>query len=242
MPELLWWQWALGAFCGFLVGVAKSGVPGLGMVAVPLMIFAVGDARASIAWLLPMLILADFMALLYWRRHADTKLLLRLAPWVVVGLVLGAFALQLAEGPMRFLIGIVVLAMLLIYLVRRFRPGLLSGALPPGPYGIAGGFSTTVANAAGPVMNIYLLSMGLTKEQFMGNTVWFFAIINLFKVPVYAYYDLFSWPSLTFNSLLAPVILLGAFTGRWLFMHIPQRVFEGFVIVTTILSTILLFR
>lgn len=242
MPELLWWQWALGAFCAFLVGVAKSGVPGLGMVAVPLMIFAVGDARASIAWLLPLLVLADLMALVFWRRHADVKLLLRLAPWVLAGLALGAVALSLDEEPMRLLIGIVVLVMLVIYLVRRFRPGLLSGALPPGPYGIAGGFSTTVANAAGPVMNIYLLSMKLTKEQFMGNTVWFFAIINLVKIPVYTYHDLFSIPSFTFDAILAPAVLMGAFAGRWLFMHIPQPVFEGFVVVTTILSTILLFR
>ena len=206
------------------------------------MIFAVGDARASIAWLLPLLVFADFMALLFWRRHADVKLLLRLAPWVLVGLVTGAFALALDEHIIRPLIGIVVLVMLLIYLLRRFRPALVTGTLPPGPYGIAGGFSTTVANAAGPVMNIYLLSMKLTKEQFMGNTVWFFAIINLLKVPVYAYHDLFAWKSLTFDAILAPSVLLGAFAGRWLFNHIPQPVFEAFVIVTTVISTILLFR
>ncbi len=242
MPELLWWQWALGALCAFLVGVAKSGVPGLGMVAVPLMILTVGDARASIAWLLPLLVLADLMALIFWRRHADLKLLLRLAPWVLAGLVAGGFALTLDERTMRPLIAGIILVMLAIYTIRRFRPDLISGSMRPEPYGIAGGFSTTVANAAGPVMNIYLLSMKLTKEQFMGNTVWFFAIINLFKVPVYAYHDLFTWKSLAFDAWLAPAVLIGAFTGRWLFMHIPQPVFEGFVIATTVLSTLLLFR
>ncbi len=242
MPELLWWQWALGALCAFLVGVAKSGVPGLGMVAVPLMILAVGDARASIAWLLPLLVMADLMALLFWRRHANLKLLLRLAPWVLVGLLAGAFALSLEERAMRPLIAAIILVMLGIYTVRRFRPDLLSGSLRPELYGIAGGFSTTVANAAGPVMNIYLLSMKLTKEQFMGNTVWFFAIINLMKVPVYTYHDLFTWKSLAFDVLLIPAVLIGAFTGRWLFLHIPQPVFEAFVIATTVLSTLLLFR
>lgn len=242
MPDLLWWQWALGALCAFLVGVAKSGVPGLGMVAVPLMILAVGDARASIAWLLPLLVLADLMALVFWRRHADVKLLLRLAPWVIAGLVLGGFALVLDEAVMRPLIAGIILVMLGIYTVRRFRPDMLSGSMRPELYGVTGGFSTTVANAAGPVMNIYLLSMKLTKEQFMGNTVWFFAIINILKIPVYSYHDLFTWTSLTFDAVLAPPVLLGAFTGRWLFLHIPQPVFEAFVIATTVLSTVLLFR
>jgi uncharacterized membrane protein YfcA len=242
MPELQWWQWALGALCAFLVGVAKSGVPGLGMVAVPLMILAVGDARASIAWLLPLLVLADLMALLFWRRHADLKLLLKLAPWVLIGLLAGAYALVLDERVLRPLIAAIILVMLAIYAIRRFRPNLLSGSMRPELYGVAGGFSTTVANAAGPVMNIYLLSMKLSKEQFMGNTVWFFAIINLLKVPVYSYHRLFSWESVTFDTLLIPAVLAGAFTGRWLFLHIPQAVFEAFVIATTVLSTLLLFR
>lgn len=241
MAEIAAWQWALGALCAFFIGVAKSGVPGLGMVSVPLMILAVGDARASVGWLLPILITADFCALYFWRRHADAKLLLRLAPSVLFGLIAGGFALGLSERYIRPLIAAIVLAMLLVYLIRRFRPSLLP-VLHPGPYGFAGGFSTTVANAAGPVMNLYMLSMNLTKEQFMGNTVWFFLVINLCKVPVYAYHGLFTRTSLGFDAMLIPAVLLGTLTGRWLFLHISQAVFEGFVIVTVVVSTILLFR
>lgn len=242
MPDLHWWQWGVGALCAFLIGVAKSGIPGLGMAAVPLMILAVGNARSSIAWLLPILIFADLMALYFWRRHADVRVLLRLAPWVLVGFVAGALALSLDEAYLRPTIAIVVLGMLAIYLIRRFWPNLISGSLPPAPYGFAGGFSTTVANAAGPVMNIYLLSMKLPKEQFMGNTVWFFFIINLMKVPVYTWHGLFTAQSLAFDAVLIPAIVIGALTGRWLFLHIPQPVFEWFVIVSTVVSTLLLFR
>ncbi|MCC7340211.1 MAG: sulfite exporter TauE/SafE family protein [Bryobacterales bacterium] len=242
MAEIAAWQWALGALCAFFVGVAKSGVPGLGMVTVPLMILAVGDARASVGWLLPILVTADFCALYFWRRHADAKLLLRLAPSVMLGLVAGGFALGLSERYIRPLIATIVVAMLVVYLVRRFRPTWLPSGLHPAPYGFAGGFSTTVANAAGPVMNLYMLSMHLTKEQFMGNTVWFFLVINLCKVPVYTYHGLFTRTSLGFDAMLIPVVLLGTLTGRWLFLHISQAVFEGFVIVTVVVSTFLLFR
>jgi len=242
VPELHWWQWALGALAAYSVGIAKAGIPGLGMVAVPLMVLAVGNARASIAWLLPLLILADFLALLYWRRHADVRVLLHLAPWVLVGYAAGGAALALDETYMRHLIAVIILLMFSVYLFRRFRPNALLGSLPPAPYGFCGGFATTVANAAGPVMNIYLLSMNLPKEQFMGNTVWFFAIINLLKVPIYASYGLFDAQSLTFDVTMIPAVVAGAITGRWLFEHIPQAVFEGFVIVTTLVSTLLLFR
>jgi len=242
VAEIAAWQWALGALCAFFVGVAKSGVPGLGMVTVPLMILAVGDARASVGWLLPILVTADFCALYFWRRHADAKLLLRLAPSVMLGLVAGGFALGLSERYIRPLIATIVVAMLVVYLVRRFRPTWLPSGLHPAPYGFAGGFSTTVANAAGPVMNLYMLSMHLTKEQFMGNTVWFFLVINLCKVPVYTYHGLFTRTSLGFDAMLIPVVLLGTLTGRWLFLHISQAVFEGFVIVTVVVSTFLLFR
>lgn len=242
MPDLSLWQWLLGGLAAFCVGVAKSGIPGLGMVAVPLMILAVGDARASVGWLLPILVTADVFAVFFWRRHADWKLLLRLAPWVLVGLAGGAFALNLSDRQLKPLIAVIILVMMGIYLVRRLRPGVLPADMHPAPYGIAGGFSTTIANAAGPVMNLYLLSMRLSKERFMGNTAWFFFIINLCKVPIYNYHGLLSTQSLTFDVVLIPLVLMGAITGRWLFLHIPLQVFEAFVIVTILIATGFMFR
>lgn len=241
MPELALWQWLLGASCAFFTGVAKSGLPGLGMVAVPLMILAVGDARASVGWLLPILITGDFCALYFWRGHANAKLLLKLLPSVLLGLVAGAFTLGLSERYIRPLIAAIVLAMLGVYLIRRFRPSWLP-TLHAGPYGFAGGYSTTVANAAGPVMNLYLLSMNLPKEQFMGNIVWFFLVINLSKVPVYVFHGLFTHSSLAFDAAMIPVVALGAIGGRWLFSRISQSVFEMIVLAMVVVSTILLFR
>jgi len=45
LPHLTIWQWLLGAFCALAVGIAKTGVPGLGILVVPLMVLTVGDAR-----------------------------------------------------------------------------------------------------------------------------------------------------------------------------------------------------
>ena len=94
MPELHTWQWLLGALCAFFVGVAKTGVPGLGAMVVPLMVLAIGDARLSAGYLLPVLITADLFAVYYWRKHASAWKLFSLAPWVLLGLAAGSFALR----------------------------------------------------------------------------------------------------------------------------------------------------
>ena len=71
MPDLAPWQWLLGTFCAFMIGVAKTGAPGVGTMVAPLMVLMVGDARMAAAWALPVLSTADVFAVVYWRRHAE---------------------------------------------------------------------------------------------------------------------------------------------------------------------------
>ena len=108
-------------------------------------------------------------------------------------------------------------------------------------YGIAAGFATVVANAAGPIMNMYLLTRGLSKEQFVATGAWFFFIVNLAKVPVYVWFGLFSVQSLVFDALMAPIVIAGGFAGLWLIRRVPQRVFEWLVVVLTSVSLYFLF-
>ena len=115
MPlSLAAWQWLLGAAVAFNVGVAKTGVPGLGILIVPLMVLVVGDVRQSAGWLLPVLCTADVFAVIYWRRHAAANRLFQLAPWVLIGIALGAAALSLNERVLRPVVGAIVLIMLLV--------------------------------------------------------------------------------------------------------------------------------
>jgi uncharacterized membrane protein YfcA len=242
MPDLDWWQWLLGAAAAFSVGVSKTGVPGLGILVVPIMVLAVGDARQSAGWLLPILCMADVFAVVYWRRHAAATRLFSLAPWVVVGLFGGAMALSLPETRIRVIVAAIIAVMLMIYLKRRLAPGPEEIQVSPAPYGIAAGFATTVANAAGPVMNLYLLSKRLPKQEFVATGAWFFFIINLAKVPIYIWHGLFSLRSLTFDALMFPAVMGGALTGRWLIHRIPNRLFEILVVMLTAISLGFLFR
>jgi uncharacterized membrane protein YfcA len=241
MPHLASWQWLLGIFSAFMIGVAKTGAPGVGTMIAPLMVLTVGDARLAAAWTLPVLSTADVFAVLYWRRHAEARQLFSLIPWVLVGIAGGALALRLNELIIRRIIGVIIVGMLLVYLWRRFRPtGEVEGN--PAFYGVCAGFATTLANASGPVMNLYLLTKKLPKEKFVATGAWFFFVVNLLKVPVYASYDLFSWASLLFDLLMVPAVLAGALAGRWLIRHTPQHVFEVLVIALTAVSCLFLFH
>lgn len=239
------WQVLVGAFAGFLIGVSKTGVPGVGILVVPLLAEVFGG-RASVGTMLPMLIVGDVFAVLWYRHHAQWNRLIELIPWVVVGMAIGAFLLwRLGEtGGGRDLlepiIGTLILIMLVVHLLRqrwgdRLTPRSLAGVATTGA---AAGFATTVSNAAGPIMGIYLTSLGLPKEQFMGTSAWYYFTVNLSKLPVFVALSLvnparpiITGHSLLFNLLVVPVIIAGVYWGRWLLPRIPQRTFDAVVLV-----------
>jgi len=242
MPELALWQWLVGSFCAFMIGVAKTGAPGIGTLVAPLMVMMVGDAREATAWTLPVLCTADVFAVWYWRRHAEARQLFSMAPWVLAGLAGGAAALSLSELAIRRMVGGIIVGMMLIYLWRRMQPAESQVHGSPAFYGVATGFASTVANAAGPVMNLYLLTRRMPKEQFVATGAWFFFVLNLVKAPVYAWYGLYSRGSLLFDMTMVPLVLAGALAGRWLVYRMPQRLFEVLVIGLTAVSCLVLFR
>jgi uncharacterized membrane protein YfcA len=100
--------------------------------------------------------------------------------------------------------------------------------------GLLGGITTMIGNLAGPVMALYLLSMRLPKNEYIGTAAWFFLAINLFKVP----FHIFSWQSIDVNSLMLnliclPFIALGAWCGIWLVKRIPEKYYRWLVIAMT---------
>ena len=240
MPHLAFWQWLLGGFSAFTLGAAKSGLPGGGTLAIPMMVLVVGSARYAAAWTAPILITGDIFAVFYWRRHADARKLLALIPWVVLGGTGGAFALNLDEQVLRRIVGTIVAVMLILFALQR-RGWFSQISRGAWMYGVAAGFATVVANAAGPIMSMYLLTRGLTKEQFVATGAWFFFIVNIAKVPIYIWFGLFSAESLVFDAMMAPLVIAGGFAGLWLIHRVPQRVFEWLVVVLTTVSLYFLF-
>jgi uncharacterized membrane protein YfcA len=235
----------LAAIAAVMVGVAKTGVPGFGILAVPLMVLAVGDARRSAGWLLPLLCVADLFAIHVYRRHAQVRRLFGLLPWVLAGMAAGALALAAPERVLRRGVAAIVFVMIAI---RWFRDRAPAAAAPAAPdrwwqaagYGTSAGFATTVANAAGPVMNLYLLARDLPKQEFVATGAWFFFAVNLMKLPVYAGHGLIDRRSLLHDAMLVPAVVAGALLGRTVLRKLPQKTFETLVMALTVGAAALL--
>lgn len=97
-----------------------------------------------------------------------------------------------------------------------------------------------VANAGGPVMAMYFLSAGFPVKAFLGTAAWFFAVINIVKLPIMAGLGLFTREVLTLDLLLVPLVVIGSLFGRWIASRIQQRTFEYVVVLGTVLGALYL--
>lgn len=239
--------------CAMLIGMSKTGLSGLGLLVVP--IFAgVFGGRPSVGIVLPMLIIADVFAVIYYNRHADWKYVFRLLPWALAGILLALWVgSSISDVLFRKIIGLVVLTgigLMIFQDVRKYLQDKNKGSEPPVPthpvfsaaMGLTGGFATMIGNAAGPVLSLYLLSMRLPKNQFIGTGAWFFLIVNLIKVPLHVFFwKTISLSSIKFNLMLALPILAGAVAGVYLVKLFPERWYRIFIIVSTVLAAGFLF-
>lgn len=227
---------------GAIIGLSKSGLPGLGILAIPLFASVI-PARESTGFILPMLITGDIIGVAMYRQHAQWHHLWKLFPWTLAGIIAGWRALGwLNNDQLRPLIGAIVLIMLSLNFWRQRHPDL-KDLIPTGWWfaavvGLLAGFTTMVANAAGPIMVIYLMAMRLLPVAFIGTSAWFFLLINATKVPFSAHLGLISPASLTFNALLFPCIALGAVIGYFFAKRVPRHVFEWLVQVLAAVGAI----
>ena len=239
-------QWLLAILAAFIVGFSKAGFGGVGMLSVILLAAAMpGHEMESTGTLLPMLIAADLFAASAFRREVDWRLLFNLLPPAVLGVVLGTIWMhQISDLNFRPLIGGLVLALAAFHLYRKANPSFLQSPPSAKPFawgaGILAGITTMLANAAGPVMNLYLLAMRLNKMQLVSTAAWYFLIVNLIKVPFSAGLGLMSAESLKFNLWLLPVIIAGVFTGKRLLHAINQRWFDRILFALICLSALYL--
>jgi uncharacterized protein len=237
-------DWTVLITAAVLVGFAKTAIGGIGAIATGL--FAtVLPARESTGALLPLLLAGDLIAVLTYRRHADWALLARLFPSVAAGVVLGAGFVAVADDTaMRRTIGALLLVLVALTLVQKWRGAALrvGGRAASRAFGLLAGFATMVANAAGPVMSIYLLAAGAGMLGFLGTGAWFFLLVNLFKLPFSIGLGLIDGGSLRTDALLLPALAVGAGLGRLVVGRLDRDVFERLVLFFTAAAGVHLVR
>ena len=239
-------QWIAIGFAVFLLGVSKSGIKGISIIIVVILAFVFGE-KASTGILLPMLVCADILAVIHYNRHAQWKYIKKLAPWMVIGVLVGVWVgNDISEVIFKRLMAIIIIGSVLImfYSENRKSNKIPSNKLFSTGTGFLAGFTTMIGNLAGPISNIYFLAMRFPKNEFIGTAAWLFFIINVFKLP----FHFFIWKTVTLetlalNSVLIPAVILGFFLGAYIVKLISNVNYRRFIlIVTAIGGVILLFR
>lgn len=226
-------DWVFLALGAALVGIAKTAINGAGALAVVLFAMAL-PARESTGALLPLLLVGDLIAVAIYRQHVDWRLLGKLLPAVVPGLLLGMMFLGVAgDRTVQVVIGVMLLVLLGVQLWRGPGLGAQSARTARAERvalallaGVGAGFATMTANAAGPLMTSYLLLLGLPVLGLLGTVSWFFFLVNLAKLPLSAGLGLISAEALLFDLALVPVLAVGAWAGVVMVQRVDRRTFE----------------
>ncbi len=237
------WVWVL--VCALCIGMSKAGISGLGMFVVPVFASVFG-AKPSTGVVLPMLIMADIFAVIYYNRHANMQLLKKLFLSTIAGVFIAIWVGDVInDQQFRILLAVIVILGVAIMIFNETKksaqPIPHSWALAS-TAGLLGGFTTMIGNAAGPVMSIYFLALHLKKNNFIGTAAWFFLLVNIFKVPFHVtIWHTITWDTFLLNLAMLPLILLGVYIGIRIVKLIPEKPYRIFIIVTVTLAAVKLF-
>jgi uncharacterized membrane protein YfcA len=214
-----------------LLGVSKSGFgAGFGSLAVPLMALAVPVPQAA-AILMPLLLVMDLLGLRAFRGHFDWPLLRFLLPFGLLGSLIGFLLFKALDA--RWVAGIVgVLTLLFVAQRLAFPPR--AGSAPPsrwvgGLLTTASGFTSFVAHAGGPPVNVYVIPLRLSPLVFTATMSVFFFAVNLSKWVPYASLGLLDTRNMATAAVLMPLAPVGVWVGVRIAHRIDPVLFYRFV-------------
>lgn len=211
---------------------------------VSVVIFAeIYGSKPSVGLALPLLIAADLMAYPAFLKHGSWKPVWKLLPATLIGLILGWWILSEIDGTsLKRLIGACVLFMVFLQAFRKISQVRFSKMANSAGFGYTaggfGGFSTMVANAAGPVIQLYFLTRRIPKMEMIGIGARFFLLVNIIKVPMNASLAIITKETLWENAKLVPGVFFGIIVGRWLIGRVPQAAFEWMIVIFSFIAAL----
>ena len=235
----------LGGLSVLVMGAAKGGFSGLGILCTPMMVYACGgDSRLAMAIVLPLLIACDYVTMVIWWRQWDSRNVLMLVPGMVLGIALGGVALwrlnqlggsdvaggrAVASAGLSLAIGLLALGFASFHALKAIR-GRLGQKFRPVFWhamvaGSTAGFTSTLSHAAGPITMMYLLPQKMAKGRFVATTVLYYWIGNQVKLVPYFLLGMLNTTSLSSTVAFVPVVVGGSLLGAFLHNKINETWF-----------------
>ena len=228
--------WTIAFIAVAFIGLAKAGFGGgVGAIATPLMALIMPVPEAA-ALLLPILILADNVAIYKYQKRFDAKTLWVTLPGAVIGIGIAWLAfdqLQSSERALKIGIGLISLAFIAFQLLREYLFNRIEGVRLPDwagfSLGTIAGFTSTLAHVGGPPFQIYIIPQKLRRDIFVGTNAWFFWAVNLIKLIPFGFLGLLTIGNLMVTLALVPFVVVGVYIGFWLNGRVRQDVFNWII-------------
>ena len=245
-PDLTITAWVLALTAAFVIGISKAGIKGIAIINVTLMALAFG-AKESTGLIVPLLVVGDAFAVIYYNRHAQWKYIVAFLPWMILGILIGtAVGKHLPETTFKISMSVIILGtvIMMYWWDRKKSKNVPTHWAFAGFIGTMAGITTMIGNLAGAFSNIYFLAMRLPKNEFIGTAAWLFFIVNIFKLP----FHIFIWKTITpetliINLKLVPGIVLGLIVGVRLVKIIKEQFYRKMILILTAIGAFLiLFR
>jgi uncharacterized membrane protein YfcA len=201
-----------------LLGLAKGGFSGLGVLAVPIMALVLSPVQAA-SITLPILLVQDIVSVWVFRRSWDGRSLMILIPSAVVGIAIGyllaahvsANAVELAIGVTAIAFGARQLWIRWHRIAKPARSSDVAGLF----WGTVSGFTSQIAHAGGLPFQIYMLPKKLDRDVLIGTSALYFASVNWLKVPAYFALGQFTRANLQMSFVLLPLAVASTIAGAW---------------------------
>lgn len=217
-----------------LVGLSKGGLGGMSLLGVPLMALVMPPVTAA-AILLPVLVVMDLVSLTTWRRWVDWRIMRQILPGASVGVGVGWATVGLVSDSMvRLIVGIVSVVFIIRALTgaRMVVTPMKPSAAAARVWGGLAGYTSFVAHAGAPPLQIYMMPLRLDPKLFTGTTVMFFAATNGLKLIPYAALGEFDAANLTSAAAMVPLAAAATWCGGWVVRHMRASVFYPFTYVS----------
>jgi len=193
MLELSLTQWLLFSFAAVALGIAKGGFSGVSLVSVFILVEVFGP-KEQLGVALPMLLFGDLCVYPAFRKYGNWQEAIKILLPSLVGMALAVCIIwYISDAVMERVIGVIILSMVGLQIWKMLKPEVVARVAEAQGFtvfaGLAGGVATMLANVAGPINQLYLLSRNIPKMDLIGIGARFFLIINWLKVPIYMLSD-----------------------------------------------------
>ena len=239
------------AIAVFGSAVIKNGVGvGSGIFLLPFLALVL-PPKIALGLGAPAMLISDIVGVRNYWGEWDKKELLVLIPLAAVGVVLGSYLIKITPDTIfKQAVGVFALTFSSYHIVKSIRSTYFDTAetkrvpsikmkqsqVYTALFGFLGGIASTVAHAGGLMMSVYMLQKKSNPRIFVGTLVFFFALINLFKIFAYAGIGVITSQILLIVLALSPIIIAGGVLGNALNKRVSQELFR--LIVLTLIFLI----